>query len=165
MDTNRDQSKEKLIKVQGQVDTLKTKTHQNIVAVMERGVKIDDLTIKSEQLQQDSGVFQRGAKQLKDKMWWKNIKMKLMIVGIIAIVLTILITVIVLSAKNSSKGRRLDFVLESNNELNAQVNGLINYVMSNVPRVSNALNIPAYKIAYEIPTAYLRGNIIISRVG
>lgn len=54
----------------------------------------------SEELQQQAGVFKRNANELKKKMWWKNIKMKLIIGFIILAILGIIIGVAVAMSKS-----------------------------------------------------------------
>jgi hypothetical protein len=33
-------------------------------------------TLRTEELQQQAGVFKRNANELKNKMWWKNMKVR-----------------------------------------------------------------------------------------
>ena len=40
---------------------------------------------KSEQLNQSAKKFQKASKTLKSAMWWKNVKMWLMIIGIVLV--------------------------------------------------------------------------------
>jgi len=40
---------------------------------------------KSEQLNQSAKKFQKASKNLKSAMWWKNVKMWLMIIGIVLV--------------------------------------------------------------------------------
>lgn len=55
---------------------------ENIDKVLERGERIDLLVDKSEALNEQSFVFKKNAKKLKDEMWWKNTKMILMFSGV-----------------------------------------------------------------------------------
>lgn len=48
---------------------------QNIDAVLERGEKLELLVDKTENLQNEAFKFQRGAKQLKDELWWRKVKL------------------------------------------------------------------------------------------
>ena len=50
--------------------------------VLERGERIDLLVDKSESLNEQSFVFKKNARRLKDDMWWKNTKLILLIGGI-----------------------------------------------------------------------------------
>ena len=55
-------------------------------------------------LKESSVAFKRGTKELKDKMWWKQCKMKLLIAGLVTAVLIIIIVPIAVqnSKKNSN---------------------------------------------------------------
>ena len=83
--------------VQEQVDEVVNIMQQNIDKVMERGEKLDDLHNKTEDLQQSSSQFKRNASTLRKKMWWKDMKLKLLIAAVIIIILVIIIVSIVAS--------------------------------------------------------------------
>jgi vesicle-associated membrane protein 4 len=57
------------------------------------------VTVTVAELQQQAGVFKRNANELKKKMWWKNIKMKLIIAAVILVILGIIIAIAVVMAK------------------------------------------------------------------
>lgn len=59
--------------------------------VLARGEKIELLVDKTDQLNQSAKKFQKSSKQLKNVMWWKNIKMW-MLITIIVLVLIWLIS-------------------------------------------------------------------------
>ena len=54
--------------------------------MLARGEKIELLVDKSEQLNQSAKKFQKASKNLKSAMWWKNVKMWLMIAAILAVI-------------------------------------------------------------------------------
>ena len=54
--------------------------------VLARGEKIELLVDKTEALNQSAKKFQKASKSLKSAMWWKNVKMWLMIAFVLAIV-------------------------------------------------------------------------------
>ena len=56
-----------------------------------------------EELQQQAGVFKRNATDLKNKMWWKNMKMKLIIGFIVLAILGIIIGVIAYMVDKNKK--------------------------------------------------------------
>jgi flagellar biosynthesis/type III secretory pathway M-ring protein FliF/YscJ len=108
--TNQDTSKENLIKAQQKVIILKEQMHKNIDLALKRGNDLDDLVQRSDELNQGAIMFDRDTRQLKNKMWWKNIKMYLMIGGIIVVILIIIISIAVIMSQHTknSKSRRLD---------------------------------------------------------
>jgi heme/copper-type cytochrome/quinol oxidase subunit 2 len=58
-----------------------------------------------EELQQQAGVFKKNAHDLKNKMWWKNMKLWLVIGLIVVIIIAIIVGVAVSqsqAAKSSS---------------------------------------------------------------
>ena len=55
----------------------------------------------TEELQQQAGVFKKNANELKNKMWWKNMKMWLIIGAIVLIITAIIIGVAVAYSKGS----------------------------------------------------------------
>lgn len=73
--------------VQREVDEVVGVMQNNIQKVMDRGEKLDTLQNKSEDLQNSSLQFKRGANQVRKEMWWKDMKLKLIIGGIVAVVL------------------------------------------------------------------------------
>lgn len=111
--TNKDQSKEKLLTVQEKVDVLKNTMYDNILKATDNTQKLNDLESRAEELANDSNIFNNGAKQLQQKMWWKKVKTYIAIGSVIAIILTILIVVVVLSSENNSNSRKLYTVDEN----------------------------------------------------
>ncbi len=55
--------------------------------MLARGEKIELLVDKTEALNQSAKKFQKASKSLKSAMWWKNVKMWLMIAFVLAIVI------------------------------------------------------------------------------
>jgi uncharacterized membrane protein len=58
---------------------------------------------QAEELQQQAGVFKRSAHDLKKKMWWQNMKMKLIIAAIVIVILAIIIGVIAYMVEQNKK--------------------------------------------------------------
>jgi len=55
--------------------------------VLARGEKIELLVDKSEALNDSAKKFQRSSRALKNVMWWKNVKMWLLIIAIVAVLI------------------------------------------------------------------------------
>ncbi|XP_038907074.1 vesicle-associated membrane protein 722-like [Benincasa hispida] len=83
----------KLMQVKAQVSEVKAVMIENIDKVMERGTKIEDLVDKTENLRSQAKEFQTNGHQIKKKMWYQNMKIKLIVFAI----LIILVLIIVLS--------------------------------------------------------------------
>ena len=62
---------------------------QNIEKVLDRGEKLELLVDKTENLRYQADQFQKGGKALRNKMWWQNVKMKLMVALIVSIVIVV----------------------------------------------------------------------------
>lgn len=84
----------KLAAVTNKVEDIKLVMHENIEKATQNCVKLESIHEKSEELMVEAGVFQTNARKLKDKIWWKNMKMRF-IVGSIAIIGIIMIVCMV----------------------------------------------------------------------
>ncbi|KAI7895698.1 synaptobrevin-domain-containing protein, partial [Mucor mucedo] len=81
----------KTTRVQQQVDEVVGIMQENIDKVMQRGERLDDLRGKTEDLQATAGHFRRGANQVRKRMWWKDLKWKIIIAVTILVILGIII--------------------------------------------------------------------------
>eukprot|EP00599_Poterioochromonas_sp_BG-1_P003628 CAMPEP_0173148854 /NCGR_PEP_ID=MMETSP1105-20130129/9975_1 /TAXON_ID=2985 /ORGANISM="Ochromonas sp., Strain BG-1" /LENGTH=228 /DNA_ID=CAMNT_0014063603 /DNA_START=165 /DNA_END=851 /DNA_ORIENTATION=- len=91
---------DKLAAVQKKVESVKLVMQENVDIALQNCVKLETIEKAAEELQQQAGVFKRNANELKKKMWWKNIKMKLIIGFIILAILGIIIGVAVAMSKS-----------------------------------------------------------------
>ncbi|KAL1920547.1 uncharacterized protein VTP21DRAFT_924 [Calcarisporiella thermophila] len=66
---------------------------------MERGERLDDLRGKTEDLSSTATHFRRGANQVRKRMWWKDMKMRLLIIAAIIILLIVIIVPIVVQSQ------------------------------------------------------------------
>lgn len=92
---------DKLTGLQNKVDNVKTIMHTNINNALINIDKLESIENKSKELEINSIIFKKNTKELKNKMWWKNIKMKLIIGTTITIIIGIIITICVLSIQNN----------------------------------------------------------------
>ncbi|KYQ90809.1 synaptobrevin domain-containing protein [Tieghemostelium lacteum] len=84
---------DKLSKTRAEVDEVKNILVSDIAPqLLKRGEKIEILVGRTEQLNQQSFKFKKQSQQLKCAMWWKNVKMMLIIAFVVAIILFIIIT-------------------------------------------------------------------------
>ncbi|KAJ3152744.1 hypothetical protein HDU86_005501 [Geranomyces michiganensis] len=95
-------SSNKAAAVQGQVDEVVGIMHQNIEKVMQRGERLESLQNKTDDLQQGALQFKRGATKVRRQMWWKDLKLKIVIAVIVIIILIVIIVPVVNSIKSSS---------------------------------------------------------------
>lgn len=80
----------KLAKVKAQVSEVKGIMMENIEKVLDRGEKIELLVDKTENLRFQADNFQKQGKQLRRKMWLQNMKVKLVVLGIVIILILII---------------------------------------------------------------------------
>lgn len=85
---------DQIAKVRKEVNEVKDVMTQNIEKVLERGEKIDVLVGKTEELDHSSQVFHRQAKRLRREMWWKNKKICLILVFVVAIIIAVIVLAI-----------------------------------------------------------------------
>ncbi|KAI8144933.1 synaptobrevin-domain-containing protein [Fennellomyces sp. T-0311] len=91
----------KVSRVQAQVDEVVNIMQENIDKAMQRGERIDDLRGKTEDLQSTAHHFRRGANQVRKRMWWKDLKWKIIIAVTILVILAIIIGSIVGTQTNN----------------------------------------------------------------
>ncbi|XVE78062.1 hypothetical protein DITRI_Ditri13aG0114100 [Diplodiscus trichospermus] len=89
----------KIAKVKAQVSEVKGVMMENIEKVLDRGEKIELLVDKTENLRSQAQDFRQQGTQMRRKMWWQNMKIKLIVLGI----LIALILIIVLSVCGNNK--------------------------------------------------------------
>jgi len=80
----------KVSRVQQQVSEVKEIMMDNIEKVLDRGEKIELLVDKTENLRFQADNFHRTGRALRRRMWWQNLKMKLVFASIVLVVVLIL---------------------------------------------------------------------------
>lgn len=80
---------DKIAKVQEEISQVKDVMIKNIDKVLERGEKIELLVDKTEVLDQHAFKFKKQSRSLKRAMWWKNIKLTILIIVIIIVRATV----------------------------------------------------------------------------
>ncbi|KAE9602155.1 hypothetical protein Lal_00050250 [Lupinus albus] len=74
---------EKLIKVKAQVSEVKSLMLENIDKTIDRGENLTILADKTETLHSEAQEFRRKGTQIRRKMWYQNMKIKLVVLGIL----------------------------------------------------------------------------------
>ncbi|KAJ3068750.1 hypothetical protein HDU98_008128 [Podochytrium sp. JEL0797] len=79
-------------KVQSQVNEVVNVMNENIAKVVERGENLEALQNKTEDLSNSSMQFKRGASDVRKQMWWADMKSKMILGGILAVVVLVIIS-------------------------------------------------------------------------
>ncbi|XP_043718938.1 vesicle-associated membrane protein 724 [Telopea speciosissima] len=81
---------EKLLKVKAQVSEVKSIMLENIDKAVDRGEKIDILVDKAEDLHSQAQDFKKQGTQIRRKMWYRNMKIKLVVLGVLLILVLVI---------------------------------------------------------------------------
>ncbi|XP_060065721.1 vesicle-associated membrane protein 4-like [Ylistrum balloti] len=87
----------KINRLQNQVDDVVGIMKDNMGKVIDRGDRLEDLQDKSDNLASNSDLFRSRSRDLRKSMWWKNCKMKIILVLVIVIILAVIIIPIIAS--------------------------------------------------------------------
>lgn len=90
---------DKTAKILGQVDAVKGQMQSNIANMLKNTEKAESLNEKSNQLNEQASVFKKRATDVKKEMRWKNLKMTLLLAGIIIVIALAIIIPLVSKAK------------------------------------------------------------------
>jgi len=85
------QQSKRLQQTQAQVDEVVDIMRLNVDKVLERDQKLSELDDRADALQAGASQFEASAGKLKRKFWWKNMKMMLIMGGVIGVIVIILI--------------------------------------------------------------------------
>jgi len=94
------QGNQKTAAIQAQIDDTVGIMRENITKVAERGERLDSLQDKTDNLAVSAQGFRRGANRVRKNMWWKDMKMRLIIGVAIAIIIVIIVVSIVKTTKH-----------------------------------------------------------------
>jgi hypothetical protein len=85
------QSNKRLQQTQAQVDEVVGIMKVNVEKVLERDQKLSQLDDRADALQEGASQFEKSAATLKNKYWWKNIKMIIIMCAIVVILVIIIV--------------------------------------------------------------------------
>ncbi|KAI9597585.1 synaptobrevin [Syncephalis fuscata] len=88
--SNQNDSKAK--HVQRQVNEVVGIMQENIDKVMERGERAEDIHNKTEELERGANQFRSGANRVRRRMWWKDMKLKLIIAAIVVVIILVIVS-------------------------------------------------------------------------
>ncbi|CAF1263466.1 unnamed protein product [Rotaria sp. Silwood1] len=86
----------------GQVQEVVGVMKNNIDKLLDRDVALNNLVTRSDDLQLSATSYNRTAKQLQRKYWWKNAKTNMCIAGIVITVVIIIIMSITLNRRGKN---------------------------------------------------------------
>ncbi|RKF44593.1 Synaptobrevin-like protein 1 [Golovinomyces cichoracearum] len=86
--------------LQAQIDDTVGVMRENINKVSQRGERLDALQDKTDNLAVSAQGFRRGANRVRKQMWWKDMKMRMCLLGGIVILLIIIIVPAVVATKH-----------------------------------------------------------------
>ncbi|OMO53657.1 Synaptobrevin [Corchorus capsularis] len=81
---------DKLLKVKAQVSEVKSIMLENIDIAIDRGEKLTTLADKTETLRDQAQEYKRKGDQIRRKMWYQNMKIKLVVFGILLLLILII---------------------------------------------------------------------------
>ncbi|XP_057959802.1 vesicle-associated membrane protein 724 isoform X2 [Malania oleifera] len=81
---------EKLLKVKAQVSEVKSIMLENIDKALDRGENLTTLADKTENLRSQAQDFKKQGTQIRRKMWYQNMKIKLVVLGILLLLVLII---------------------------------------------------------------------------
>lgn len=90
---------DKTAKIMGQVDAVKGQMQDNIANMLKNTEKAESLADKSSQLNEQATVFKKKTKDLKNQMRWKNLKMTLLLGGLVLVILISILVPLIRNAK------------------------------------------------------------------
>jgi len=82
--------------IQREIDQTKDIMNKNIEQMQARGENLDALADKTENLSVSAQGFRRGANRVRKQMWWKDMKMRMIIIGGLVVVVLLIVLPIVL---------------------------------------------------------------------
>jgi len=88
--------------LQAQIDDTVGVMRENITKVSQRGERLDALQDKTDNLAVSAQGFRRGANRVRKQMWWKDMKMRMWLIG--GVIVLILVIVLPIALTQGNKG-------------------------------------------------------------
>ena len=82
------------------VDVVKSQMQTNISDMLKNTEKAEDLAEKSDQLNEQASVFKKKSTDLRKQMAWKNLKMTLLLGGIVLVILIVILAPLIKRARD-----------------------------------------------------------------
>lgn len=81
---------EKILKVKAQISEVKNIMFENIEKTIDRGEKLNELAEKTNDLHSQAQDFRKQGTKIRKKLWIKNMKLKLVVLGILLLLVLII---------------------------------------------------------------------------
>jgi len=78
---------DRINRVRAEIDEVKSVMVHNIESVLERGERIELLVDRTENLNQTAFKFKKQSTQLKRAMWWKNVKIMIILAFVVLVII------------------------------------------------------------------------------
>ncbi|KAJ1617204.1 synaptobrevin-domain-containing protein, partial [Pavlovales sp. CCMP2436] len=85
--------------VQREVETVSGIMKENVQSLVQQGERLDELNSKTDDLLSEARNFKKSSTDMKNALWWKDMRMKLMIGGVVFVV----VLIIFFNIKNATK--------------------------------------------------------------
>lgn len=93
----------RLQEMQHTAEEVKVIMHKNLDKVEERSDKLQDLDKRADLLRSQSKKFSRTAVKVKQRKWWENLRMKVLLGAVVLVVVVVLITIIAVASSPSTE--------------------------------------------------------------
>jgi len=81
------------------VEGVKTQMQSNIANMLKNTEKAESLAEKSDQLNEQASVFKKKSTDLRKQMAWKNLKMTLLLGGLVIVILIVILAPLIRNAR------------------------------------------------------------------
>jgi vesicle-associated membrane protein 7 len=98
---------DKISEVMNTVDNVKGVMHNNIQVVLANTEKMEVVEQKTNDLNEQAKVFRNTGRQIRKQMWWKNVKLTVMIGFLVILVLVIILAMAGAFKKSSTTSTRM----------------------------------------------------------
>ncbi len=66
----------------------------SLVQILDRGERLELLVQKTDSLSHDAFAFKRGARQMRNTMWWRHVRMTACVVALVVLLAYLLVAII-----------------------------------------------------------------------
>lgn len=100
-DTGRGKKDDKVRLLQTKVDGVKRGMEQTVEAALQNVARAEELAVAAEELSVSAADFRQKAGELRRKLWWQEMRQRLAVLGVMAVVASILAVAIFLLARSA----------------------------------------------------------------
>lgn len=91
---------DKTKRIKGEIQEVQGIMEENINTARTRGENLDDLAAKTADLEMGANQFNQNSAKVKKNLWYKNMKMTVMLTVIALVIIAIIIGVIIFQSKS-----------------------------------------------------------------